>query len=178
MPRYVAFLRAINVGGHTVKMDVLRGLFRDLGFANVETFIASGNVIFETKVSASSPLERKIETHLETALGYGVATFVRTVDELRAVRAHQPFALKALESAHALNIGFCKESLSPAAVAAVMALKTGIDDFHIHGRELYWLCRKKQSESAFSNKQFERAIQGVATLRGASTVAKLAAKYP
>ena len=49
MPRYIAFLRAINVGGHnTVKMDFLRQLFESLGFSNVETFIASGNIVFET----------------------------------------------------------------------------------------------------------------------------------
>jgi uncharacterized protein (DUF1697 family) len=46
MPKYVAFLRAINVGGHTVKMDHLRRLFEALGFTNVETFIASSDVVF------------------------------------------------------------------------------------------------------------------------------------
>ncbi|HXW01123.1 MAG TPA: DUF1697 domain-containing protein, partial [Anaerolineae bacterium] len=47
LPKYIAFLRAINVGGHTVKMDYLRRLFEEMGFSKVETFIASGNVIFE-----------------------------------------------------------------------------------------------------------------------------------
>ncbi len=49
MPRYVAFLRAVNVGGRTVKMDLLRELFAQLQFKNIETFIASGNVIFDAK---------------------------------------------------------------------------------------------------------------------------------
>ena len=48
MPRYIAFLRALNVGGHTVKMDHLRSLFEALGFGGVESFIASGNIIFDT----------------------------------------------------------------------------------------------------------------------------------
>lgn len=63
MPRYVAFLRAINLGGaRMVKMDFLRQLFESLGFDEVETFIASGNVVFSTKrQSSSQPLERKIE---------------------------------------------------------------------------------------------------------------------
>ena len=59
MTRYIAFLRAINVGGHVVKMDALRRLFESLGFSNVETFIASGNVLFETNLN--SDLEKKIE---------------------------------------------------------------------------------------------------------------------
>src|SRR6185369_8391120 len=63
MPKYVAFLRAINVGGHVVKMDQLRALFEALGFANVETFIASGNVIFDSKSKNVAALERKIDRH-------------------------------------------------------------------------------------------------------------------
>lgn len=178
MPRYVAFLRALNVGGHhIVKMEALRDLFSDLGFAGVETFIASGNVIFEAKSAAAGQLEKKIEAHLAGVLGHSVSVFLRTTGDLQAISAHRPFAAAALQSARALNIGFYKEALSPAAVAAVMALATPIDEFHVHGRELYWLCRNKQSESTFSNQQFERAIKGVATLRNATTIAKLASKY-
>ena len=69
MPKFVAFLRAINVGGHLVKMDQLRSLLEELGFVNVETFIASGNVIFESRAGATAPLERKIERVLRDGLG-------------------------------------------------------------------------------------------------------------
>ena len=177
MARYVAFLRAVNVGGRTVKMAALRDLFAELGFANVETFIASGNVIFEAKPSNAGALEKKIEAHLARALAYEIPVFLRTAAELAVIGAHRPFDGERFRSAQAFNIGFYKQPLSPAAIAAVVALATPMDDFHIHGRELYWLCREKQSDSTFSNNRFERAIQGVATLRGARTVEKLAAKY-
>ena len=62
-PRYVAFLRAINVGGHTVKMDALRAHLAALGFADVQTFIASGNVLF-TAPGDPAALEAQIEAHL------------------------------------------------------------------------------------------------------------------
>ena len=68
MPKYVAFLRAINVGGHLVKMDYLRTLFEALGFENVETFIASGNVIFDSKSKNTQALEKKIESLAELAI--------------------------------------------------------------------------------------------------------------
>lgn len=67
MARHVALLRAINVGGRTVKMDVLRGACEALGLTSVETFIASGNVIFESRARAAV-LEEKIETHLGSVL--------------------------------------------------------------------------------------------------------------
>ena len=71
MPRLVAFLRAINVGGHIVKMDQLRKLFAELGFANVETFIARGNVLFDSSSKSGPALEKKIEKHLKAALAGG-----------------------------------------------------------------------------------------------------------
>src|SRR3712207_154861 len=91
MPRFIALLRAINVGGRIVKMDHLRSLFASIGFSGVETFIASGNVIFEAPDCDAAALEQRIEAHLHQALGYEVATFIRTDSELAAVARYQPF---------------------------------------------------------------------------------------
>ncbi len=177
MTRYIAFLRAINVGGHTVKMDRLRELFESLEFTNVETFIASGNVIFESNAKNSPTLAKQIEQKLCTSLGYEVATFIRTERELAALVAYQPFKARDLETAVALNVALLKEPLDASAQKKLMALKTDIDDFHAHGREMYWLCRKKQSASTLSNAVFEKKVGCVATFRGISTLQKMAAKY-
>jgi uncharacterized protein (DUF1697 family) len=177
MPRYIAFLRAINVGGHTVKMDRLREIFESLGFANVETFIASGNVVFETTAQDTAALEARIAAELKEALGYEVATFLRTDAELARIAAHQAFPQSQLDAAQALNIAFLEGPLDAEAVRKLMALKTAIDDFATHEREIYWLCLKKQSESTFSNAVLEKTLRRQATLRGANTVQKMAAKY-
>ena len=77
MFRFIAFLRAINVGrGRTVKMRSLRQVFESLGFSKVATFIASGNVVFETTTKKTKAFERKIERALKEVLGYEVRTFV------------------------------------------------------------------------------------------------------
>lgn len=177
MPRYVAFLRAINVGGRTVTMERLRALFSDIGFSNVETFNASGNVIFDSKSAAPTTLEKDIERQLEASLGYRVATFLRSGEQVRAVSAYRPFPQDAISTAQAFNIGFLTAPLSVESIGALMSLKTDIDDFHVHDREVYWLCRKKQSESTFSNRAFERSTKALTTFRSATTIAKLAAKY-
>ena len=88
--RYIALLRAINVGGRVVKMDRLRTLFETAGFDAVETFIASGNVVFDSSRRNAGDLERTIESHLKKALGYPVATFVRSMPELSAIVLRQP----------------------------------------------------------------------------------------
>jgi uncharacterized protein (DUF1697 family) len=177
MPRFVAFLRAINVGGHTVKMDELRRLFETLGLAEVETFIASGNVIFTTPRRDTAGLEKQIAAHLRKALGYEVAAFVRAAGELAAIAEFQPFPPAALEAARALNIAFLSRPPEAAAGRRLAALKTEIDDFAWREREVYWLCRQKQSESTFSNAVLEKTLGQPATLRGISTIQKLAAKY-
>src|SRR6267142_2212313 len=110
MPKYVAFLRAINVGGHVVKMDQLRSSFTELGFANVETFIASGNVIFDSKSKNTQALERKIEKHLQAVLGYAVATFVRSIAEVGEIADYKPFAGRDIEN-DGFYIGFLSEAL-------------------------------------------------------------------
>ena len=108
MPKYIALLRAINVGGHTVKMDHLRSLFEAIGLTNVETFIASGNVIFDSRSKDALALERKIEKHLHAELGYEVKTFVRTIPELLAVANYKPFKGSELGT-NILYIGFIAE---------------------------------------------------------------------
>jgi uncharacterized protein (DUF1697 family) len=178
MARYVAFLRAINVGGHVVKMDLLRATFEDLGFGSVETFIASGNVIFETRSKDRAGMEGRIERALEDTLGYEVATFIRTVSEVAAIASHQAFPPPATESAAALNVGMLKAPLPEGTEIALRKLRTDVDDFRVNGSELYWICLKRQSESKISNAVFERTLKVKATFRGLRTLEKLAAKYP
>ncbi|MBI1741580.1 DUF1697 domain-containing protein [Candidatus Acetothermia bacterium] len=177
MSRFIALLRAINVGGHTVKMDHLRQLFESLGFSRVETFIASGNVAFEATAKNPKILERKIENKLRKALGYDVATFVRTDAELVSIANYKPFQQADLDSAVALNIAFLADTLDDQSRQKLMALRTEIDDFHVHAREIYWLCRKQQSESTFSNAVLEKTLGMRSTLRGANTIKKMVARY-
>jgi uncharacterized protein (DUF1697 family) len=173
----VAFLRAINVGGHTVTMASLRGHFESLGFAGVETFIASGNVVFRSRAGRVDLLERRIEARLLAQLGYEVKTFVRTAAELGAIARYQPFPEAHRRTARSFNVGFLSAPLGAAARKALLGLKTAIDDFHAHGREAYWLCQRQQHESTFSNMRFERVVKARTTFRGMNTVARLVAKY-
>ena len=176
--RAVALLRAINVGGHVVKMDRLKKLFHEAGFTGVETFIASGNVIFDVSPSAKvAVLEQTIETMLEDALGYEVATFIRTGAELTAAAEHEPFAPKAMKASLRFNVAFVKQPLDAGAAKSIKALATAVEDFHVRGREIYWLSRVMQSDSKISNAVFEKTIRQRSTVRGISTVRKMAEKY-
>ncbi|HWN99785.1 MAG TPA: DUF1697 domain-containing protein [Blastocatellia bacterium] len=178
MPKYVAFLRAINVGGHTVKMDELRGLFEALGFSKVETFIASGNVIFDSSSRNTKSLEKKVEAHLQDSLGYEVATFIRSIAELQAVARYMPFSEAELKvETNSLYVAFLAGEPGDKATQKLMSFMTEFDDFHVSGREAYWLCRTMLRESAFSMARLEKTLGMKATFRNSTTLKKLAAKY-
>ncbi len=174
MPLTLSFLRAVNVGGRTVKMDELRRVFESLGLTRVETFIASGNVIFDAGKTPN--LKTKIESALHNAFGFDVPVFLRTDAELAAIANYKSFTSAQLDKAAALNIAFIDSAPTSAAVEKLMTLRTDIDDFHIHRREVYWLCRKKQSESKFSNAALEKILGQPSTMRGVNTIRKLAVK--
>jgi uncharacterized protein (DUF1697 family) len=175
--RLFAFLRAINVGGRNVAMAELRRVFERLGLKEVETFIASGNVIFNSDAQDGRALELMIEDGLRQSLGYEVTTFIRTEEELSAIAKYEPFQQSHLRNAAALNVGFLVEPPAPAAKELIAAFKSEIDDFHVRGREVYWLAQAKQSDSKFNNVRFEKALNARATWRGINTVRRLAAKY-
>ena len=171
MARYIAFLRAINVGGRIVKMERLRALFEEMAFQNVETFIASGQVIFDARSGTPAKLEAKIEKHLRAALGYDVATFIRTPAQLRKV------AERARDEDGALYVCFTRAEPGKAALEQLASYNNSVDTFEVHGSEVYWYCRKKLSETKFTGALLEKILGMPATARNVNTVHRLVAKY-
>src|SRR2546425_2465522 len=92
MIRFVAFLRAINVGGRNlIKMEDLSRVFVRSGFKNVRTFIQSGNVIFDASETNPNVLAKRIEKKLHKSLGHEVTVIVRTIAELEDILKRNPF---------------------------------------------------------------------------------------
>ncbi|MFB3050943.1 MAG: DUF1697 domain-containing protein, partial [Acidimicrobiia bacterium] len=120
MPRYVAFLRAINLPGRNVKMDRLRATFVSLGLDNVDTFIASGNVIFD---SDAEDLTGEIEAALEADVGFPIPVYLRTADEVIAVADSHPFAHADGE----MEVSFLPAEPDPEAVGELIDTATGSD---------------------------------------------------
>ncbi len=174
--RYVAFLRGINVGGHRVKMDRLRDLFTALEFSNVATFIASGNVTFEAPASDATGIEKRIEAHLEQSLGYEVDTFLRTPADLASIVAFRPFACEDVQvPGHTLHVAFLRDALGGEAERKMRSFSTERDNFRVHGRELYWLCRGKFTDSMVNWRLVTKAVTMRSTMRNMTMLRKLAA---
>jgi uncharacterized protein (DUF1697 family) len=176
MARYIAFLRGINVGGHKVKMDELRRLFESLDLEGVATFIASGNVVFESG-EAAEQLETRIEKHLRKALGYDVPTFLRTDAEVARISEHEPFP--DLKDGGTSYVAFLGRRPPAVARRAVAASSNDVDHLVVHNREIYWHIRGGLMDSTLGTAGLEKALGSVpTTLRNVNTVRRLAAKYP
>jgi uncharacterized protein (DUF1697 family) len=174
MQQYVAFLRGINVGGHRVKMDRLRGLFEELKLAEVSTVLASGNVIFSSDEDDADALRDRIEGHLADGLGYDVATFLRTPAELGTIAA----ADSPEEPSASHYVILLHEAASDSLHSAFTALRSEMDDFQFSGREIHWRIQGKMSESPlFGDSRLERAAKGVpTTTRNMNTIRRLFVK--
>ena len=177
MPRFAALLRAINVGGRTVKMTELCALFEQARLTHVRSVIASGNVLFESRAADAAALEKRIEAALHKGLGYDVDAFVRTPDELDAVVAHDPFdpSDPVLES-HTVQVIFTRSTIPPRSAAQIVALGTDYDEFHVFGREVFWRTRGRISDSPIKPGVFARAFDQPGTARNLTTVRKLATR--
>lgn len=177
MARYVAFLRGLNVGGHTVTMKRLKELFEGVdGIEEVSTFIASGNVLFRAEERAAARLERTLEAALEAGLGYEVATFLRTEEEVAAVAAHAPFARMAREGDR-IHVMFLMAEPDAATRERLEALSCDEDLIDVHGREVHWLRRGNMMDSTIDEKAWRAALgKAPTTVRNTNTVQRIAAK--
>ena len=171
MPHYVALLRAVNVGGRTVRMEPLRVALEAIGLSGVETLIASGNVLFHSRSRSDSALEKKIEGAMAKAFGFDIVTMVRSAPEIQAVAASEPFG--ALGEAR-LHIAFLKTIPPRQGVEKVMALRSEGEAVHLDGRELYFRIPGRMSDSAMFRAPIEKLLGVPMTVRTAGTVKKLA----
>lgn len=174
MPRYFSFLRAVNVGGRTLRMEYLRELLTSLKLKNVQTFIASGNAIFETPEEDVATLESRIERWLSAALHYEVEVFLRTPVELAQTLANNPFD----DPGVSLHVGFLKSTPTQESEERLLHLATLTDRFHLEGREFWWRLETRFSDSKITGTALERALGMRTTMRNVTTLRKLAAKSP
>ena len=177
MARYVAFLRAINVAGRYIKMADLAEHFGGLGHSGVQTFINSGNVMFESRVptrrNAADALATTLDAGLAPLLGFETHTFVRSATRVHDI-ARRAAALHArVRDGGDVNVAFLGAALQPEQIAALLDLKSEQDDFEFDEREIYWWSQLPQSQSKVSNVTIERKLKSRTTLRRARMLTAL-----
>lgn len=168
----VAFLRAINVGKRRVSMDALRRPFEELGYDEVWTFIASGNVVFRATGGAAK-LESSIEAALAEALGFEVPAFVRSASQIARLAGGNPFGEGTDEQVH---VGFLKKTVTASTRRALEAAGNDVDEVTARGKEVYWLARGGMGRATISGAALEKILGQPTTLRSLKMLRRLHTK--
>jgi len=167
----------MNVGGHRLTNDELRSHFAALGFAEVATFRASGNVVFAADERSPQEVTEHVEQGLASLLGYAVPTFIRSDSEVRAIAARQPFAPERVRAAGGkLQVSLLGPSPTRDVRAEVMSLASDEDALCFGERELYWLPSGGLLESALDLRGIDRLL-GPSTMRTKGTIELIASKH-
>lgn len=169
----VALLRGLNLGAHNrIGMKDLAAVFEGAGCAKVETFIQSGNVLFD----ANATLLRKVPALVATALknGFDVTSPVvlRDAKEMAAVVKNNPF-LKRGEAPTTLHVGFLLEKPDAALVKALDPLRSAPDEFQVLSREVYLHLPNGVGRSKLTNAWFDSKLKNLMTVRNWNTVLDL-----
>lgn len=176
MKRYAAFLRGINLGGRRIKNEALRSHAEELGFEEVSTFRASGNLIFAAE-GAEAAVGKRLEEGLGEALGYEVPVYLRDEAELLAIASRRPFTAKQQSGSKGkLQIALLRRRPSSAARDKALALATEDDRLAVEGRELFWLPRGGMAESDLDLKAVAATL-GPTTIRTMGTIEQIASRH-
>lgn len=148
-------------------MDRLRATFESLGFDNVMTFIASGNVIFSA--DDGRELAASIEGALQEQLGFEVPTYLRTDTEVIQVADSKPF-----RNMDHVEVSFLPAEPDPEAARALEATASGSDHLAVIGRQVYWGHPEQRSDSDHSEADVVRILGMATTQRSLRTVRRIA----
>jgi uncharacterized protein (DUF1697 family) len=171
---YLALLRGINVGGkNMIKMADLRACFEAGGFADVSTYIQSGNVLFRAPRSASAPLSGRIERMLAETFGYQATVVLRSHPQMRAVVKGAPAGFGASPSKYPSDVFFLKEPLTATSVLKAVPIRPGVDELHARKGVVYSSRLARRATQSRINRIASLPIYQSMTIRSWSTTSKL-----
>jgi len=170
MIHYVALLRGVNVGGVNIAMSDLAEVVRGLGYDDVKTVLASGNVLFTTRDDASTA-KQTLESALRARFGYEAWVHVLTVDAIRTIIAAYPYPRSA--ERHAYVVFVVKPEVRSELLA--VELDPAIEQASAGEGVVYWSVPKGSTlDSAMGKAQSKASYKPWITTRNLNTLEKLA----
>jgi uncharacterized protein (DUF1697 family) len=138
MPVLITFLRGINVGGHAlIKMDALRALFVSLKFQDPQTYLQSGNIVFKTSERSLPVIAVAIQRAIEKKFACRPEVILRTVEDLRAVIAKNPFSKRPDIEPAKLLVSFLAGAPAKDAAENLRLMAISPEELYLLNREIY-----------------------------------------
>lgn len=172
----IAMLRGVNVGGcHKLPMERLRAICEDLDLTRPQTFIQSGNVVFETKLKDETAMALRMETTIEAEFGFRASVVLRSAAEMRSVVARNPFSGRADVAPGRLLVTFLQSDPGEEARVAIRAIPADPEELVADGCEIFVHYPNGAGRSKLPVARIERAQKVPATSRNWNSVLKLLA---
>jgi uncharacterized protein (DUF1697 family) len=174
MTTFISLLRGINVSGQkSIRMAEISHLYEALGLNLVQTYLQSGNIVFQSDGLDGSALVNRIEAKIEKSYGYHVAVFIRTLNDFQHIVNYNPFLRDRNEDPANLYVTFLY-SLPKKEMVNRLAAQVSEEDKFIPGeKEMYLLCLHGYGKTKLSNNYFEKRLSVSATTRNWNTVTAL-----
>ncbi|UKS25431.1 DUF1697 domain-containing protein [Paenibacillus sp. HWE-109] len=173
MPIYIGLLRGINVGGkNMIKMAELKKTLEAMGLVQVQTYLQSGNVLFQADEESDS-LRHRMEQEIGRVTGISPTVVLRTAEEFQAIIAACPYDADTLQEGHSIQISILTEIPPPQTAEMLAKGKSSNDEFEIHGRDIYYLFRQSVLDSKLASNI--QKLGDTATTRNWNTISKLGA---
>ena len=170
---YVALLRGINVGGkNKLPMKDLAAVFRDAGCVSVQTYIQSGNVVFQAPPESAAGLPATLAAQITARFSLRVPVLLRTAEQLESVFQNNPFLAQGLPE-DTLHVMFLAGLPAPEQVAALHSQRSAPDAFIVQGRDIYLHLPNGVADTKLTNAYFDAKLATVSTSRNWKTVTKL-----
>jgi uncharacterized protein (DUF1697 family) len=168
MTTFISMLRGINVGGQKkVRMAELKSLYETLGLENVQTYVQSGNVVFDSTEKDGVKLQNAIEVQIEATYGFNVPVLIRTGDDFRRVIESHPFAG---EEPVRVLVTFLYEQPEGSKWDELRTYKDKVDQFTLGEQEIFLFCPGGYGKTKLSNTFFEKKLGVDATTRNWKTI--------
>jgi uncharacterized protein (DUF1697 family) len=174
MQTYICILRGINVSGSKIiKMDALRKMFDDLQFKNAQTYIQSGNIIFQDRKTACDILAKKIAKQILADFGFEVPMMVKERGELKDVLQNNPFVHERKRDLAKLHVTFLSHEPAKEGLEKLKAGDYGADEYSFCGGVVYLFCPDGYGKTKLNNNFLESKLKMAATTRNWKTINEL-----
>lgn len=174
MQTYISILRGINLGGHnTIKMEALKKLLSECGLSNIDTYIQSGNVVYQFKSTDTKKLDSIIRDKIAQEFSIEVPVITQTIDEFRLIVKNNPFAKNKTKDASFFHITFLSDKPQKENLDKITSIRYQPDEFAIIDKAVYLYCPNGYGNTKLSNKFLETKLKVAATTRNWKTANEL-----
>jgi uncharacterized protein (DUF1697 family) len=174
MTTYISIIRGINVSGQKkIKMDALKKMYEDLHFSNIQTYIQSGNVVFQYSKSGQKALENKISGQIEKCFGFFAPVIVMNTDELKDIVEKNPYIADKTKDIACLHVTFLSSKPEQIDFEKIDKNRLPGEECSLMGNAVYLYCPNGYGKTKLSNIFFENKLKVRTTTRNWKTTTEL-----